>query len=244
MSTLRDTAIVLRTFKSGEADRVVVLWTQHHGKVRALARGVRKGSSKLGAGLEPLSHVDVLLAASRNDFFIVRQVEHVERFALLRNDLERLTAACALTEVIDAVPLDGMPDSEIFTMLTRALASLENDSFHPFLVPAAFYLKLLALDGSAPHLEDCVNCGRSADLVAFDAEVGGVLCSSCRTGRALSSEALSLLRRLLGGELASVLSDAAPRGAGEIHELAIEALERHFSRRLKVARGLTPPRSL
>lgn len=241
MSTLRDHAIVLRTYKSGEADRVVVMWTKEHGKVRALARGVRKGSSKLGAGLEPLSHVDVLLAASRNDFYIVRQVEHVERYSLIRQDLERLTAGCALTEVIDAVPLDGVPDTEIFVMLSRALTSLESENFHPFLVPAAFYLKLLGLDGTAPHLEDCVNCGETEGLVAFDAEIGGVLCSSCRTGRALSSDALVLLRRLLGGDLAGVLADASPRGAIEVHELAIEALERHFSRRLKVARGLTPP---
>lgn len=244
MSTLRDNAIVLRTYKSGEADRVVVMWTKDHGKIRALARGVRKGSSKLGAGLEPLSHVDILLAASRNDFFIVRQVEHLERYSLIRQDFERLTAGCALTEVIDAVPLDGVPDSEIFVMLSRALTSLENESFNPFLVPAAFYLKLLGLDGTAPQLDDCVNCGATEDLVAFDAEVGGVLCSTCRTGRALSSDALTLLRRLLGGDLAGVLSEPSPRGATEVHELAVEALERHFSRRLKVARGLTPPPAL
>ena len=241
MSALRDHAIVLRTYKSGESDRVVVMWTKEHGKVRALARGVRKGSSKLGAGLEPLSHIDVLLAASRNDFFIVRQVEHIERFSLMRQDLERLTAACALTEVIDAVPLDGVRDTEIYVMLSRALTSLENDSFYPFLVPAAFYLKLLVLDGTAPQLDECVNCGVTSGLVAFDAEVGGVLCGSCRTGRPLSSDSLALLRRLLGGDLAGVLSEQSPRGAADVHELAIEALERHFSRRLKVARDLTPP---
>ena len=241
MSTLRDHAIVLRTYKSGESDRVVVMWTKEHGKVRALARGVRKGSSKLGAGLEPLSHIDVLLAASRNDFFIVRQVEHIERFSLMRQDLERLTAACALTEVIDAVPLDGVRDTEIYVMLSRALMSLENDSFFPFLVPAAFYLKLLVLDGTAPQLDECVNCGATSGLVAFDAEAGGVLCGTCRTGRPLSSDSLVLMRRLLGGDLASVLSEQSPRGAVDVHELAIEALERHFSRRLKVARDLTPP---
>ena len=241
MSTLRDQAIVLRTYKSGEADRVVVMWTKEHGKVRSLARGVRKGSSKLGAGLEPLSHVDALLATSRNDFYIVRQIEHVERYSLIRQDLERLTAGCALTEVIDAVPLDGVPDTEIFTMLARALASLENPNYYPFLVPAAFYLKLLVLDGTAPHLEDCVNCGATSPLVSFDAEVGGVLCATCRTGRPLSLEALTLLRRLLGGDLAGVLVEPAPHGALEVHELAIEALERHFSRKLRVARGLTPP---
>lgn len=241
MSTLRDHAIVLRTYKSGESDRVVVMWTKEHGKVRALARGVRKGSSKLGAGLEPLSHIDVLLAASRNDFFIVRQVEHIERFSLMRQDFERLTAACALTEVIDAVPLDGVRDTEIYVMLSRALTSLENDSFYPFLVPAAFYLKLLVLDGTAPQLDECVNCGATSGLVAFDAEVGGVLCGACRTGRPLSRDSLALLRRLLGGDLAGVLSEQSPRGAADVHELAIEALERHFSRRLKVARDLTPP---
>ena len=241
MSTLRDEAIVLRTYKSGEADRVVVLWTKEHGKLKALARGVRKGTSKLGSGLEPLAHIDVLLADARGDFHIVRQVEHVELFTRLRSDLDRLTAGCALTEVIEAVPLDGVPDREIFVMLSRALASLDNDRFHPFLVPAAFYLKLLVLDGSAPQLDECVNCAAVEGLVSFDAEVGGALCYDCHRGRPLSNDALQLMRRLLGGDLAGVLSEASPPGALEVHALAIEALEHHFGRRLKVARSARPP---
>ncbi|MBU6233385.1 MAG: DNA repair protein RecO [Acidobacteria bacterium] len=241
MSTLRDEAIVLRTYKSGEADRVVVMWTKEHGKLKALARGVRKGTSKLGSGLEPLAHIDVLLADARGDFHIVRQVEHVELFSRLRLDLDRLTAGCALTEVVEAVPLDGVPDREIFIMLSRALASLDNTNFHPYLVPAAFYLKLLVLDGSAPQLDECVTCGSSDGLSSFDAEIGGALCSDCHRGRLLSSDALALMRRLLGGDLAGVLSDDPPPGSYEVHELAIEALERHFGRRLKVARSARPP---
>ena len=241
MSTLRDEAIVLRTYKSGEADRVVVLLTKEHGQLKALAGGVRKGTSKLGSGLEPLAHIDVLLADARGDFHIVRQVEHVELFTRLRSDLDRLTAGCALTEVIEAVPLDGVPDREIFVMLSRALASLDNDSFHPFLVPAAFYLKLLVLDGSAPQLDECVNCAAVEGLVSFDAEVGGALCYDCHRGRPLSNDALQLMRRLLGGDLAGVLSEVSPPGALEVHALAIEALEHHFGRRLKVARSARPP---
>ena len=233
MSTLRDEAIVLRTYKSGEADRVVVLWTKEHGKLKALARGVRKGTSKLGSGLEPLAHIDVLLADARGDFHIVRQVEHVELFTRLRSDLDRLTAGCALTEVIEAVPLDGVPDREIFVMLSRALASLDNDSFHPFLVPAAFYLKLLVLDGSAPQLDECVNCGEADELVAFDPLVGGVQCRNCRSGPGLSAGALDLMRRVLGGRLVSALAEAESPGTHEVTQIATRMVEIHCERRLK-----------
>ena len=241
MNSLRDRAVVLRAYRSGESDRVVVLWSEQHGKVRAIARGVRKTTSKLGSGIEPLAFIDVLLGHGRGELMQIRQATHVERFTQLRDDFDRLNAGLALAEAIDAVPLDGVPDGDIFDMLVRALASLDNPAFHPYLVPAAFYFKLLALDGSAPQLDECVNCGDVEGLVAFDAEVGGVLCGRCRSGRVLSPPALEILRRLLGGGLGTILAAPAPAGSAEVHHLAIESLERHFGRRLKVPRTMEPP---
>ena len=238
MNTLRDEAIVLRTYKSGESDRVVVLWSKSHGKLRAIARGVRKTTSKLGSGLEVMAHVDILLAEGRGELLQVRQVQHVHRFSALRQDFDRLSAALALVEVVDAIPTDNEPDIEIFTMLARALQSLENPDFAPHLVPAAFYFKMLAIDGSAPQLDECVNCGAEGPLVSFNAEAGGLLCVACRSGRPVSGDAVVLLRRLLLGDLAGVLRDGQVAGSAEVAALASEAIEQHFGKRLRVARSL------
>lgn len=238
MNTLRDEAIVLRAYKSGESDRVIVLWSKTHGKLRAIARGVRKTTSKLGSGLEVLAHVDILLAEGRGELLQVRQVQHVHRFSGLRQDFDRLSAALALVEVVDAIPTDNEPDVEIFTMLSRALQSLDNPEFAPQLVPAAFYFKMLAIDGSAPQLDECVNCGSPGPLVSFNAEAGGLLCVACRSGRPISVDAVTLLRRLLLGDLAGVLREAQAVGTSEVAALASEAIEQHFGKRLRVARSL------
>jgi len=240
---INDDAVVLRTYKSGEADRVVVLWTRHHGKVRVLAKGVRKTSSRLGGNLETLAYVKVDLVKTRGEFYIARHVAHRERLATLRDSYARISAGYAVVEAVDAIPSDGVPDEEIFDLLVRVLTTLDDPSYEPALVPASFFLRLLALDGSEPVVDVCVNCGKSAPLVSFDAQIGGTLCDDCRQGAALSPAALVLLRRVVGGELASVLREVNPPGAGEVMALAQEAIETHFGRRLR-APGASAPLSV
>jgi DNA repair protein RecO (recombination protein O) len=237
VNDLRDEAVVLRTYRSGEADRIVVLWSRDHGKIRAIAKGVRKPTSKIGGGLEPLAHVQIFLAESRSDLYIVRQVQHCEQYAVLHSSYDRITAGMAIVEVIDAIPSDDVADAEIFTMTTKALATLNDPQFEPLMVPAAFFLKLMVHDGSEPLVAQCASCGSAGPLVAFDAEIGGALCPNCRAGRSLSEPGLDLLRRLLGGDLAAVLREPSPEGAGEVIGLAQDAIERHFGRRLKVTRS-------
>ena len=237
---VEDEAVVLRTYKSGEADRVCVLWTRHHGKVRALAKGVRKTSSRMGGSLEPMGHVRVHLVKGRGDLWITKHVAHLEPMATLRGDYERIAAGLAVVEVVDAIPADEAADEGIFEMLVRVLLTLDNADFHPELVAPSFFFKLLAYDGSEPVVDACVNCGSPGPLVAFNAEVGGTLCATCRSGTAISADALHLVRRILGGELASVLRDAPPAGAREAAALAHDAIEVHFGRRLKVARSTAP----
>ncbi len=237
---LRDEAVVLRTYKSGESDRVGVLWTRAHGKVRVLAKGVRKTTSHMGAALEPLAHVKVDLVRGRGDLFITKHVAHLERFTVLRADYARITAGLAVVEAVDAIPADEAADEGIFEMVLRMLATLDRPEFHPDLVAASFFFKLLAYDGSEPVVDACVNCGSPGPLVAFNAEVGGTLCAQCRSGTALSADALVLIRRIMGGELAAVLREESPPGSGEVMALAHEAVEVHFGRRLKVSRSSAP----
>jgi DNA repair protein RecO (recombination protein O) len=237
VNDLRDDAVVLRTYRSGEADRVVVMWSRQHGKIRAIAKGVRKPTSKIGGALQPLAHVGVFLARGRGELWIVRQVQHLSQHPVLHADYDRLTSAMAVVEVVDAIPSDDVADEEIFTLLVRTLGALDDPRFLPALVPAAFFLRLLAHDGSEPVVTECVSCATPGPLVAFDAAAGGASCAACRSGRPISPDALALLRRLLGGELAAVLAEGSPRGAGEVMSLAQEAVELHFGRRLKVARS-------
>ncbi|MDE3082705.1 MAG: DNA repair protein RecO [Acidobacteriota bacterium] len=239
MRELDDDAIVLRTYSSGEADRVVVLWTRAHGKVRVIAKGVRKTTSRLGGTLEVLGYVRVSLVRTRGDFYIARHVSHLERFATLRSSYERITAGFAVVEMVDAIPVDDVVDDAFFEVLVRVLGALDNPEYDPTLVPASFGLRLLDYDGSAPVLDACANCGREGPLVAFDAAIGGALCSQCRSGSPLSPEALSLMRRIVGGDLAAVLR-SAPAASGEVSSLVHQALEVHLGRRLRAARSTAP----
>ena len=240
MREINDEAMVLRTFKSGEADRVVVLWTRHHGKVRVLAKGVRKTTSRMGASLETLAYVTVDLVKTRGEFYVARHVQHRERLATLRSSYTRISAGYAVVEGVDAIPSDGVPDEAIFDLLVRVLMTLDDDTFDPSLVPASFYFRLLALDGSEPVVDACVNCGRAGPLVSFDAQTGGTLCSDCRQGVSLSQDALALIRRMVGGDLATVLREENPRGAGEVMAVAQEAIEVHFGRRLRAPHATAP----
>ena len=242
MRELEDDAVVLRTYKSGESDRVVVLWTRHDGKVRVIAKGVRKTTSRLGGTLETLAYVKADLVKTRGEFYVARHVQHRERLTTLRGSYARISAGYAVVEAVDAIPSDGVPDEAIFDLLTRVLVTLDDEQYEPALVPASFYFRLLALDGSEVVVDECVNCARPGPLVAFDAQVGGTLCDECRQGTALSGAALTLLRRVVGGDLANVLREANPPGAGEVMALAQEAIEVHFGRRLR-APGASAPLS-
>ena len=240
MKELKDDAVVLRTYKSGESDRVVVLWTRNHGKIRVFAKGIRKPTSKIGGALEPLSYVKVHLAQSKGDLYIAKNVQLIDQLKTLRGDYDRINAGYGVVEVIDAIPSDDVADEGIFELLTRVLLSLDNPEFHPMLIPASFYFKLLAHDGSEPVVEHCVNCEKVGPLVSFDAQMGGTLCATCRSGVSISADGLALIRRILGGDLAGVLREASPVGAGEIMAIAQDSIEQHFGKRLKVPRS-TPP---
>jgi DNA repair protein RecO (recombination protein O) len=194
----------------------------------------------MGGSLETLAHVEVDLVKTRGEFYVARHVQHRERLTTLRSSYSRISAGYAVVEAIDAIPSDGVPDEAIFDLLARVLLTLDDETFDPALVPASFYFRLLALDGSEPVVNECVNCGRRGPLVAFDAQIGGTLCDECRQGVALSPDALTLIRRMVGGDLAGVLREENPPGAGEVTAIAQESIEAHFGRRLRAPGSVAP----
>ncbi|MDH3755756.1 MAG: DNA repair protein RecO [Acidimicrobiia bacterium] len=233
MSLYSDHGIVLRTYKLGEADRIVVLLTRDHGKVRAVAKGVRKTRSKFGSRLEPCSHIAVQLYSGRGELDIVTQVESIDHFRPIREDLDRLRRAVTLLEAVDQVAQDREPSPRLYQMLLGALRTLAAQN--PPLVVAGFFWKLLALEGFAPVLDQCASCGSSGPLVAFDLDHGGVLCASCRRGGPISADALDLLRLILGGKLGQALEEPEGLAATELEGIATRALEATLERRLRSA---------
>lgn len=231
MGLYRDEGIVLRTHKLGEADRIVSFLTRNHGKVRAVAKGVRKTKSRFGSRLEPPTHLQLQLYEGRSDLHIVDQAETIDHFGAIRTDLDRLTRAVSMLEASDQLGLEGEANPALYQMLLGALRALAGHS-GPLVVPG-FFLKVLALEGFRPMVEGCVECGAEGDLVAFDLESGGTRCSDHRMGAAISPDAVTLLQDILGGRLGSALNEPASPVTREIEHLATRSMEHHLERRLK-----------
>ncbi len=238
MSLYRDRGVVLRTYKLGEADRIVVLITPGHGKVRAVAKGVRRTKSRFGGRLEPLSHVELLLYEGR-ELDIVTQAEIIEPWRPLHEDLDRVAQGLAMAEATEQVGQEREPSEPLYRMLVGALRILAERSSP--LVVGAYYWKLLSLDGAGPILGSCASCGSSppvAPLVAFDIAEGGALCRPCRRGQPVSPAALELLGWILGGQLGRALEMPASATTAEVASLATVSLERHLERRLRALHTL------
>ena len=232
----RDNAVVLRTWKLGESDRIVSLMTQSNGKVRCVAKGVRKTKSRFGARVEPTNHLEVQLYRGRGELDTLTQVESIDRFVPLRTDLELFARASSMLEAVEVVAQDREPHSALYTMLARALHTLCETDSH--LVVACFFMKLLAKEGLAPSLEVCVTCGEASDLTHFSVADGGSSCGSCRNGSPLSVEAAALLHLAFGGQLGAVLNQAPSPATREFDVLAQRLIEHNLERRLRSSRVL------
>ena len=234
MSLYRDQGVVLRTIKLGETDRIVTVLTQGHGKIRAVAKGIRKPGSRFGARLEPMTHVALQCYRGR-ELDIVTQTETIDANRALREHYGCLTHAVSMLEAADQVAQDREPNPALYRMLVGALRTLAADP-NP-LVSAAFFWKLLSLEGFHPLLDACASCGGDGPFPAFDVDEGGVLCESCGrfAGRRIQPETLATVRRILGGELRIALSEAASVTTTETERLAVSTLEHHLERRLRSA---------
>jgi DNA repair protein RecO (recombination protein O) len=235
-SLYREQGVVLRTHKLGEADRILVIMTQGTGKVRAIAKGVRKTTSRFGGRLEPFSHADLSLYRGRN-LDIVTQAELVDGFRSLRADYDLVTAGSAMLEAVDQVAEEGEPAVRLFLLLVRGLRALDAGPPDPSVVLDAFLLKLLAVEGYKPALDQCTACARPGPHVRFSAARGGALCEDCRSGAesSLDRATLPLLAELLDGDLgrAPAGPHPAPVARREAGTIVRAFVEFHLDRRLR-----------
>jgi DNA repair protein RecO (recombination protein O) len=239
MSLYRDQGVVLRSIKLGETDRIVTILGQGSGKVRAVAKGVRKPGSRFGARLEPTSHLAFQCYRGRGDLDVVTQVETIDANRALRENYGCLTHAVSMLEATDQVAQEREPNPALYRMLVGALRTLADHGAgaHNPLVSAAFFWKLLSLEGFHPVVDGCARCGEDGPFVAWDFADGGVLCRACSLGgRPIKTESAEVIRAIVGGGLNRVLADPPDdRILGEVERLAIASLEYHSERRLRSA---------
>ncbi|WP_042419259.1 DNA repair protein RecO [Streptacidiphilus anmyonensis] len=244
MSLIRDDGVVLRTQKLGEADRIITILTRQHGRVRAVARGVRKTKSKFGARLEPCSHVDVQFFC-RGDEIVGRhlalctQVETISPYGgRIAVDYDRWTAASAMLETAERfTENEGEPAVQQYLLLVGALRTLASGEHEPHLVLDAFLLRSLAVNGYAPSFAACAACGLPGPNRFFSVQTGGSLCGDCRVPGSVvpSPETLELLGALLSGDWET--ADACePRHRREGSGLVAAYVQWHLERGLRSLR--------
>jgi DNA repair protein RecO (recombination protein O) len=235
--TYRDEAIVLRTHKLGESDRIITMLTRRLGKVRAVGRGVRKTKSRFGARLEPAMVIDVQCYEGRN-LDSVNQAVTLESYGdRLARGYETWTAASAMLETCDRLTEEKEPALQQYLLLRSALASLSGGTHEPGLVLDAYLLRALAIAGYAPSFHDCAKCGAPGPHRAFNVAAGGAVCPACRPPGSVAPapETLGLLSALLTGDWA-VADESDPRHRREGSGLVAAFLQWHLERGLRSLR--------
>jgi DNA repair protein RecO (recombination protein O) len=235
VSLYRDEGVVLRAQKLGEADRIVTLLTREHGRVRAVAKGVRRTSSRIGARLEPFGHVDIQFYEGRS-LDGVTQVETLASFgAALVHDYARYTAGQVMLETAERLtPEEREPSVQQYLLLVGGLRALVGGEHDASLVLDAYLVRSLAVAGWAPSFDACARCGVAGPHRAFHVAAGGALCAADRVpgSAAPAPETLELLGALLTGDWA--LADASdPRHRREASGLVSAYLSWQLERGLR-----------
>jgi DNA repair protein RecO (recombination protein O) len=231
----RDEAVVLRTHKLGEADRIITLLTRRHGRVRAVAKGVRRTTSRWGSRLEPFTHVDLQLAEGRS-LDVITQAEILDPFhSRLGLDYERYTAGTVMLETAERlVTEEKQPTVQQFLLLVGGLRAMAAGEYGSGQVLDSYLLRSLAVAGYAPSFDHCVGCGDEGPHRFFNPSAGGVMCSVCKLpGSATPApETVRLLGALLAGDWARVHA-AEPRHLREASSLVSAYLAWHLERGLR-----------
>ncbi len=227
-------AVVLRSIRYGEADRILHLYSEDHGRLGAIAKGVRRVKSRLGGRIEPFARVNLIMREGRGDLCTITGADTVHAHPALRErraSLERATQACdAVLRLLDSTE----PNQPAYNLLAHELALLDADPDAAVRSQAlAFRLKLLLAAGFAPELASCASCGEREHLGAFSAAAGGIVCPGCEAGSfPLGEEAHAFLVDALARPLAEYPS-ASDRALAQADRAIAETLEYHAHVRLR-----------
>jgi len=243
----RDRGVVLRTHRLGETDRIVTMLLEGRGKVRAVAKGVRRPGSRIGARLEPFSHVDIELHEGRT-LDIVRQVESIDTNEPLRSDDRLHAAASVMVELADAVSAEGQRDMPLLLQLRAALAALVADPASAVVFVDAFLLRAASVVGFPVLTGACARCRTPGPHEHLSVVGGGTLCSGCagEGTRRVAPEVIDAVR-LLGDDATwqalPVLARERPEARATAGSYARAFVEHHLDRRLRSYDALETPTS-
>ena len=232
--SLRTEAIVLRSIRYGEADRILHLYTPEPGRLSAIAKGARRTRSRFGARLEPFFQLRALLYEGRSDLLTVTSAETLDAHGPLRERAASLDAAARACDAVSRLFETDDPSPAVFHLLANELRLLDDDEAASR--PAhqlAFRLKLLVAGGFTPQLATCASCGEAEHLSGFSGAAGGVVCGACEASAfPLSEEAHAFLVAALGRPLAEA-PDASPRALRQAERAIGETAEHHAHVRLR-----------
>jgi DNA repair protein RecO (recombination protein O) len=235
MPLYKEQGVVLRSVKLGEADKIVTVMTQGAGKVRAVAKGIRKTHSRFGARLEPFTHVSLMLYRGRGSLDTISQAEILAPFLGVRSNLERIAAGETMLEAVDKVAEEHERNLRLFLLLVTGLRALDAGPLDPAAVTESFLLKLLSLSGFHPSLTACAVCGMRAPS-RFASGQGGAVCSTCAEPDAgpVSAQALGALAGLANADLVQAGSMGVDGGVRrESRALLFGFAEYHLERRMR-----------
>ena len=238
--SLKTEAVVLRSLRFGEADRVLHLYTPQRGRISAIAKGVRRTKSRFGGRLEPFFRLHMVLYHGRSELLTVTSAETIEGYPRLRVDGAALDSAARACDAVGRLFETDEAHPGVFALLCNELALLDAgagtaDSHATHANQLAFRLKLLLAAGFAPQLASCTACGEADHLAGFSGAAGGVVCTACEaTGFALDEEAHAFMSVALGSRLADAPS-AGERALRQAERAIAETAEHHAHVRLRSA---------
>lgn len=236
--TLKTEAVVLRSIRYGEADRILHLYSKTRGRLGAIAKGARKPKSRFGGRLEPFFRLDLLLHEGRSDLLTVTNAATVDGYPRLRASGPALGAAARACDAVLRLLDSPEPNQAAYNLLCRYLALLDEPDAErsPGLeTTLSFRLKLALAAGFAPELAACASCGDAEHLSGFSGAAGGVVCASCEAGSfPLGEEAHRFMVEAIGSPLAEA-PDAEELALRQVERAVQETLEHHAHVQLRAA---------
>lgn len=237
-------AVVLRSREMREADRILTLFSRQRGKIRVVAHGVNKPTSRKRGMVQPFCYSTFLINRGR-ELDSVNQCEGIEAFPGLREDLDKLFYASYIAELIDAVAMEGEVNEQLFALMLIVLHLMAGANTDIELLTRAFEIRLMNISGLSPHLESCVCCGAfvEPETVNFSAGSGGVVCSRCsalvQDVKKFPRSVLEVLRLLLSWDLTKLERIKVPPYTRQhLKRLMQEYLNYHVEKKIVTARFL------